>query len=80
MERVKKRGYEVIYMIDPIDEYSVQQLKDYEGKNLVCVTKEGLQLPEDEDEKKRLEEAKSQFEGLCKVMKEILDKKVEKVS
>lgn len=80
VERVKKRGYEVIYMIDPIDEYSVQQLKDYEGKNLVCVTKEGLQLPEDEDEKKRLEEAKSQFEGLCKVMKEILDKKVEKVS
>ncbi|BFZ12039.1 hypothetical protein BsWGS_15078 [Bradybaena similaris] len=79
VERVKKRGYEVIYMIDPIDEYSVQQLKDYEGKNLVCVTKEGLQLPEDEDEKKRLEEAKSQFEGLCKVMKEILDKKVEKV-
>ncbi|CAL1530500.1 unnamed protein product [Lymnaea stagnalis] len=79
VERVKKRGYEVIYMIDPIDEYSVQQLKEYEGKNLVCVTKEGLELPEDEAEKKRLEEAKSQFEGLCKVMKEILDKKVEKV-
>merc|ERR1711976_837507 len=37
VERVKKRGYEVIYMIDPIDEYSVQQLKEYEGKNLVCV-------------------------------------------
>ncbi|GFO11886.1 heat shock protein 90 [Plakobranchus ocellatus] len=79
VERVKKRGYEVIYMIDPIDEYSVQQLKEYEGKNLVCVTKEGLELPEDEEEKKRLEEAKAQFEGLCKVMKEILDKKVEKV-
>jgi len=79
VERVKKRGYEVIYMVDPIDEYSVQQLKEYEGKNLVCVTKEGLELPEDEDEKKKLEEAKAKFEGLCKVMKEILDKKVEKV-
>lgn len=79
VERVKKRGYEVIYMIDPIDEYSVQQLKEYEGKNLVCVTKEGLELPEDEEEKKKMEEAKAQFEGLCKVMKEILDKKVEKV-
>ncbi|RUS87861.1 hypothetical protein EGW08_004394 [Elysia chlorotica] len=79
VERVKKRGYEVIYMIDPIDEYSVQQLKEYEGKNLVCVTKEGLELPEDEEEKKKLEEAKANFEGLCKVMKEILDKKVEKV-
>ncbi|KAH9488734.1 hypothetical protein Btru_059459 [Bulinus truncatus] len=79
VERVKKRGYEVIYMIDPIDEYCVQQLKEFDGKNLVCVTKEGLELPEDEAEKKRLEEAKAQFESLCKVMKEILDKKVEKV-
>merc|ERR1712025_1387204 len=79
VERVKKRGFEVIYMIDPIDEYSVQQLKEYDGKNLVCVTKEGLELPEDEEEKKRFEEAKAKYEGLCKVMKEILDKKVEKV-
>merc|ERR1712032_1683662 len=79
VERVKKRGFEVIYMIDPIDEYSVQQLKEHDGKNLVCVTKEGLELPEDEEEKKRFEEAKAKFEGLCKSMKEILDKKVEKV-
>ncbi|XP_012940482.1 heat shock protein 83 [Aplysia californica] len=79
VERVKKRGFEVIYMTDPIDEYSVQQLKEYEGKNLVCVTKEGLELPEDEEQKKKFEEAKARFEGLCKVMKEILDKKVEKV-
>merc|ERR1712062_775234 len=79
VERVKKRGFEAIYMIDPIDEYSVQQLKEYDGKNLVCVTKEGLELPEDEEEKKRYEEAKANFEGLCKVMKEILDKKVERL-
>merc|ERR550532_2770752 len=79
VERVKKRGFEVIYMIDPIDEYSVQQLKEYDGKNLVCVTKEGLELPEDEEEKKKFEEAKAEFEGLCKAMKEILDKRVEKV-
>jgi len=79
VERVKKRGFEVLYMVDPIDEYCVQQLKEYDGKNLVCVTKEGLELPQDEEEKKRLEEAKAEFEGLCKAMKEILDKKVEKV-
>ena len=66
-------------MVDPIDEYAVQQLKEYDGKTLVSVTKEGLELPEDEEEKKRHEENKSKFEGLCKVMKEILDKKVEKV-
>ena len=46
----------------------------------MSVTKEGLELPEDEDEKKRREELKAQFEGLCKVIKDILDKKVEKVS
>merc|ERR1711868_25887 len=79
VERVKKRGFEVIYMTEPIDEYVVQQLKEYDGKTLVSVTKEGLELPEDEDEKKRREELKAQFESLCQRMKEILDKKVEKV-
>lgn len=79
VERLRKRGYEVLYMIDPIDEYAIQQLKEYDGKTLVSVTKEGLELPEDEEEKKRQEENKSKFEGLCKIMKEILDKKVEKV-
>lgn len=80
VERLRKRGYEVLYMIDPIDEYAVQQLKEYDGKTLVSVTKEGLELPEDEEDKKKFEENKAAFEGLCKVMKEILDKKVEKVT
>jgi len=79
VERVKKGGFEVLYMIDPIDEYAVQQLKDYDGKTLVSVTKEGLELPEDEDMKKKLEDDKAKYEGLCSRMKEILDKKVEKV-
>jgi len=79
VERVVKRGFEVLYMTEPIDEYCVQQLKEYEGKNLVSITKEGLELPEDEDEKKKFEEAKAKYENLCTVMKEILDKKVEKV-
>ena len=79
VERLRKRGYEVLYMIDPIDEYAVQQLKEYDGKTLVSVTKEGLELPEDEEEKKKLEEDKAKYENLCKVMKDILDKKVEKV-
>jgi molecular chaperone HtpG len=79
VERLKKRGFEVIYMTEPIDEYVVQQLKEFDGKNLVSVTKEGLELPEDEEEKKKREEDKTKFENLCKVMKDILDKKVEKV-
>jgi len=80
VEGIKKSGLEVIYMCDPIDEYCVQQLKEYDGKTLVSVTKEGLDLPEDEEEKKTFEEKKAQYEDLCKVMKDILDKKVEKVS
>lgn len=79
VERVKKRGFEVVYMVEPIDEYVVQQLKEYDGKQLVSVTKEGLELPEDEEEKKKREEDKAKFENLCKVMKDILDKRVEKV-
>merc|ERR1711994_33384 len=53
VERLKKRGFEVVYMTEPIDEYVVQQLKEFDGKNLVSVTKEGLELPEDEEEKKK---------------------------
>jgi len=79
VEKLKKRGLEVVYMTEPIDEYVVQQLKEFDGKNLVSVTKEGLELPEDEDEKQKKEEDMKKFEGLCKVMKDILDKKVEKV-
>merc|ERR1739847_122114 len=79
VETWKKRGLEVVYMTEPIDEYVVQQLKEFDGKNLVSVTKEGLELPEDEEEKKKMEADKEKFEGLCKVMKDILDKKVEKV-
>lgn len=80
VERVLKKGFEVLYLVDPIDEYAVQQLKEYDGKKLVCVTKEGLELPEDDDEKKRQEELKAAFEDLCKVIKDILDKRVEKVN
>merc|ERR1712194_217881 len=78
-ETLKKKGLEVMCMCDPIDEYCVQQLKEYEGKKLVSVTKEGLDL-EDEDEKKVLEEQKAAYEGLCKLIKEVLADKVEKVT
>merc|ERR1711988_2099612 len=79
LEKLKKKGLEVIYMIDPIDEYAVQQLKEYEGKKLISATKEGLDLGEDEEEKKKFEEEKAATEGLCKLMKEVLDDKVDKV-
>jgi len=78
LERLKKKGYEVLYMIDPIDEYMVQQLKEFEGKKLQSITKENLDLEETEDEKKKFEEQKKTFEGLCKQIKDILGDKIEK--
>jgi len=76
---LRKRGYEVLYLVDPIDEYMVQQLKDYDGKKLKSCTKEGLDLEETEEEKKQKEEEKARFEPLCKLMKDVLGDKVEKV-
>jgi molecular chaperone HtpG len=79
LEALKKRGYEVLYLVDPIDEYMVQQLKDYDGKKLKSCSKEGLDLEETEEEKKQKEEEKARFEPLCKLMKDVLGDKVEKV-
>jgi len=79
LEALKKRDLEVLFLVDPIDEYAVQQLREYDGKKLQSVTKEGLDLGLTEDEKKKQEDEKAAFEGLCKKMKEILGDKVEKV-
>jgi molecular chaperone HtpG len=80
LEGFKKKNIEVLLMTDPIDEYSTTQLKEYDGKKLVCITKEGAELlEEDEEEKKKREEEKKEFENLCKTVKEILGDKVERV-
>merc|ERR1711883_51113 len=78
LETLRKKGLEVLYMVDPVDEYAVQQLKEFDGKKLKSTTKEGLDI-DDEDDKKKLEELKAEFEPLTKLMKEVLGDKVEKV-
>jgi len=79
LEKLKKKGLEVLYMIDPIDEYSMQQLKEFDGKKFQCITKENIDIEETEEEKKKFEEQKKAYEGICKTVKEILGDKVEKV-
>merc|ERR1712072_1087001 len=79
IEQLKKRGLEVLFMTDPIDEYATQQLKEYDGKKLKAVTKEGLDLEKTEEEKKEFEEKKAACDGLCKLIKEVLGDKAEKV-
>ena len=79
LEKLKAKGFEVIYMTETIDEYCVQQLSEYGGKKLLCATKDGLNLDDTEEEKKEFEDQKSKTENLCKLMKEVLADKVEKV-
>merc|ERR1711977_538376 len=80
VEKLRKKGFEVLYMVDAIDEYAVGQLKDYEGHKMVCITKEGLKVECSEEEVKLKEELKAKFDPLCSTIKDILGDRVEKVT
>jgi molecular chaperone HtpG len=79
LEKLKRKGYEVLFMVDAIDEYVVSQLKEYDGKKLVSATKEGLTVEDDEEERRKKEDKQQSFDNLCKTIKEILGDRVEKV-
>tara|TARA_B110001469_G_scaffold124747_1_gene138951 strand:- start:1220 stop:3553 length:2334 start_codon:yes stop_codon:yes gene_type:complete len=79
VEGVTKKGFNVLYMTEPIDEYVLQQLTEYDGKKLSSITKEGFQLPETDEEKTKFEELKTEFEPTCKKIQEILKTNCEKV-
>jgi len=79
LEALKKKGFEVLLMIDPMDEYAMPQLKEYKDKKFVSCAKEGLDLELSEDEKKAKEEEKAAFQPLCDKIKEVLGEKLEKV-
>ena len=78
LEKLKKRDIEVIFMVDPIDEYVSQQLKDYNNHKLICITKENLDLTEEET-KDDFETVKKDFEKVCVHIKSVLGDEVEKV-
>ncbi|KAF8911169.1 heat shock protein 90 [Gymnopilus junonius] len=79
LEVLKKKGFEVLLLVDPIDEYAITQLKEFDNKKLVCVSKEGLELEETEDEKNAREALVAEFTDLCSTVKDALGEKVEKV-
>ena len=79
LEKLVERGYDILFMVDPIDEYMVQKLTEYESKKLVSVTKEGLELESTDEEKEQLEKDKKDTDDLCKLIKEVLSNNIEKV-
>ena len=79
LEKLQKRDLEVLLMDDPVDEYCMQQLKEYQGKTFVNITKENLDLGLTEDEKKEEEEKNKKYEELCKTIKDVLGDSVQKV-
>jgi len=80
LEGFRKRDLEVLYFVDAIDEYMTQKLKEFDDHKLVSVTKEGVELPKSEEEKRAEEEQKAANEDLVATVKEILADKVEKVA
>ena len=79
LEVLKKKGFEVLLLVDPIDEYAITQLKEFDGKKLVCVSKAGLELEKTDDEKKLREAEVAEFTELCLAVKDAFGDKVEKV-
>merc|ERR1711972_1093458 len=79
VEMMKQKGYEVLYMVDPLDEICSQSIVDFEGKKLVDINKAGLDLDKSEDEKKKMEELQKDFEPVATWLKKQLGERVQKV-
>lgn len=80
LEAFKRRGVEVLFFTEAIDEYVAQNLREFNGKTLQDITKEGVELgDEKEHQKKVLKAYEEKYESFTKWLKELLGDKVDKV-
>ena len=70
VERLLKKGYEVVYLTEPVDEYCIQALPEFDGKRFQNVAKEGIKFDESEKAKGKREELEKDFEPLTTWLKE----------
>jgi heat shock protein beta len=66
VERLLRKGYEVLYLVEAVDEYAISAIPEFEGKKFQNVAKEGFSLTESEGGKEQLEQLKNTFEPLTK--------------
>ncbi|XP_063335482.1 endoplasmin [Pelmatolapia mariae] len=79
VERLLKKGYEVIYLTEPVDEYCIQALPEFDGKRFQNVAKEGVKFDESEKAKEKREALEKEFEPLTTWLKDkALKDKIEK--
>jgi molecular chaperone HtpG len=79
LDYFKSKEYEVLYLVDPLDEYITQQLKDYKDKKLLCITKENIELNKNDSEKEEQERFNQEYKPVCDYFKSVLNDEVEKV-
>ena len=79
LQKVHNKGFEVLYLTDAIDEYVVNKVTEYKGKKLLCISKEGVDLGDEEEEKKKLEHAKDVYKSLCEKMADYIKPDIQRV-
>lgn len=78
VERLDKKGYEVLYLTEAVDEYAISALPEFDGKKFQNVAKEGFSLDEGEKAKERMEQLKTTFEPLVKWLNDVLKDHISK--
>lgn len=79
IEVLKKKGYEVLLCLESMDEYCITQLKEYKDFKLVDCSKDDIEVPLSDEEKAQKAQQKEDLQTLCRVTKDVLGDKVEKV-